>query len=144
MLIHKLEKDFIWNCGRKFLENIEFYDKKGKLWLEIKNNGDIIVKKDYSWDGCTPKFNILDLFIIGTPDGVINIRTGKPKTYYASLIHDALYQFIDDERMLFNRKDIDDFFYSILKEEKFILAPIYYIIVRITAGFWRKFIAPFY
>ena len=56
-------------------------------------DGRLIIPREYTWDGCTPKFSILDIFVIGTPDGIKNINTGKPKTYFASLVHDVLYQY---------------------------------------------------
>jgi len=48
----------------------------------------------YAWNGCSPKFSILDTWIAGTPDGYIDIETGKPKTYTITG-HDALYQYFD-------------------------------------------------
>ena len=85
--IYKLKEDFIYKSGIKF----EYFNSK---WIEIATNGNIKVKKGYAWDGCSIKWNILDLVIIGTPDGTINIDTMKPKAYYASLVHDALYQYM--------------------------------------------------
>jgi hypothetical protein len=41
-----------------------------------------------------PEVEFLDLCVIGTPDGVVNIHTMRPKAYYASLVHDALYQYL--------------------------------------------------
>ena len=64
-------------------------------WLEIDNDGKITVKGSnpggYAWDGCSPKWDFIDL-IFGTPDGRLDYNTDKQITYYASLIHDALYQ----------------------------------------------------
>lgn len=66
-------------------------------WLVLNaNENSIFIPKQYASDGCSPKFNVLDLFTIGIPDGVIDHRTGKPKTYNASRCHDAICQYIDD------------------------------------------------
>jgi len=62
----------------------------------LKETNAIIVHAGYAWDGCSYKFNVLDLFVWGSPDGRCDIHTGKPKTYYASLVHDALTQYLDE------------------------------------------------
>jgi hypothetical protein len=97
-------------------------------WLTILPDGKLIITKGYAWDGCTPKWNILDLFILGTPDGIINYKTGLPKTYYASLVHDALYQY--KHYLPFTRKQIDKLFLEMLQAEKFVWAWPYYFFVR--------------
>jgi len=81
-------------------------------WLQISKNGDIIVigsnSLGYAWDGCTPKWNVFDLFLVGTPDGRTIVNTEKPITYYASMIHDILCQFRPDIGI--NRKEVDKVF----------------------------------
>ncbi len=112
-------------------------------WLEISENGDIIIKgthaNGYAWDGCTPKFNIFDLFLIGTPDGRTIVNTGKPITYYASLIHDILCQFRKDIGI--SRRQADKVFLIYLGN--FNLRYLYYIAVRAygmvqSLMFWSK------
>lgn len=112
-------------------------------WLEISENGDIIIKgthaNGYAWDGCTPKFNIFDLFLIGTPDGRTIVNTGKPITYYASLVHDVLCQFRKDIGI--SRRQADKVFLIYLGD--FNLRYIYYIAVRAygivqSLMFWSK------
>jgi len=88
--IFVLDDDYAWSSGMTFAEDYAYEDGKGKRRLEIKKNGEIRVLKGYAWDGCTPKFSLWDI-CIGTPDGVPNSATKKPKAYYASLLHDALY-----------------------------------------------------
>jgi hypothetical protein len=39
------------------------------------------------------KTSMFDMFVVGTPDGIVDIKTMKPKTYNASMVHDALYQY---------------------------------------------------
>jgi hypothetical protein len=68
--------------------------------------GEITIPEGYKWNGCTlaPDFK---------------------KTYYASLVHDALYQY------KCGRKLADKVFYKMLKEEGFKLAWIYYAGTRL-------------
>ena len=98
------------------LEGITF----DNAWCSI-DNGTIVIYEGYAWDGCSPKKDVLGLFTIGTPDG--RLQEGKPITYYASLVHDALCQF---------RQDIDiskaqtvEIFRDMLNEAGFGLANIY-------------------
>lgn len=109
------------------LINLEFED----TWLKIEKSGNITIKGTYSdgyaWDGCSPKLNIFDIFLLGTPDGRINVNIGKPVTYYASLIHDILYQF--RREIGITRKDADQVFLYYLGD--FRLRYVYYAAVRI-------------
>jgi len=133
--LFKLEKDYTWNCGRPIPDELSFKDQKKKIRLIIKKNGDIIVTERYSWDGCTPKFCILDI-LFGIPDGAVDTRTGKPKTYYASLIHDALYQFLN-QGIPYKRRDVDLFFLRLMEVTDFKLGWIYYIAVRIFGSLFH-------
>lgn len=103
-------------------------------WLKMETSGDITVKgsngNGYAWDGCSPKINILDIALVGTPDGRINVNTGKPVTYYASLLHDVLYQFGKDAGL--DRKEVDRLFLYCLGD--FELRFVYYAAVRIFGG----------
>lgn len=102
-------------------------------WLEVSKKGCIIVKANdtgYAWDGCTPKWSFLDLGIIGAPDGHIDYRTGKPYTYYASLVHDALYQYLDSVPV--KKALIDKLFLKMLGD--FRLRNLYYYCVRHFGG----------
>ena len=98
-------------------------------WLMITMHGLIVINKNYAWDGCSPKFELLG-HVIGTPDGGIKSDTRLPVTYDASLVHDALCQFADDPKMPFSRAEIDALFYSILKRDGFQFAGLYYAGVR--------------
>jgi len=102
-------------------------------WLDISTEGRLTIKVTdtaYCWDGCTPKWSILNLFIIGTPDGHIDHRTMKPHTYYASLVHDALYQYLDSVPV--SKKNIDLLFYQMLGDFK--LRKLYYLFVKYFGG----------
>jgi len=135
--IYKLSEDYIWNSGRKQPKDLNFIDEHGILRMQILKNGQIVIKSGYVWDGCTFKFNIFDLIIIGTPDGVINFDNGKPKTYYASLIHDSLYQFMNDKKMPFSRKEMDKIFFELMVETNFKMRYVYYFAVRWFAWIWH-------
>lgn len=105
-------------------------------WIRIDPTGKIYLnascKNGYAWDGCTPKFVLFDL-IIGTPDGKLDYATEQPITYYASMLHDLLYQF--KREIPLSRKDTDVLFYIILKQANFSLRHIYYFFVRLFGGF---------
>lgn len=58
-------------------------------WLTIRD-GDIVIRAGYAWNGCSPCVSVFGLFYFGTPDGAAHL--GKPATYHASLVHDALCQ----------------------------------------------------
>jgi len=103
-------------------------------YLEISIRGTIIIPKGYAWDGCTPKFTFLDL-VFGTPDGAIG-KHGKPKTYYASMVHDALYQYKSEVPI--SRKEADKLFYEMLKEEDFYWSKVYYFAVRAFGWMFGK------
>ena len=91
-----LDRHYSWPSGLRFDQDWAFADRAGVVRLILRTDGTMTVTAGYAWDGCTPKCCVLDLSI-GVPDGVVNADTGKPKTYYASLIHDALYQFLPDD-----------------------------------------------
>lgn len=90
----------------------------------------IVIKEGYAWDGCSPKFKLLGL-IVGIWDGPYSFYTHKPQAYYASLVHDVLCQFRTSHKI--SRPDMDLIFYYLLKRDKFVLAPLYYVAVRLFA-----------
>ena len=135
--IYVLENNFSWKSGRAITEDMAFEDKTGVRRLELRKNGEITVLKDYAWDGCTPKFCLFDV-VFGVPDGVVHKITKRPKTYYVSLIHDILYQFLDDGLPL-SRKDADDCFLQLMRESDFALSQIYYWVVRWFGEIFRRF-----
>ena len=90
-------------------------------WLRIGKDGLLTVKgsndRGYAWDGCSPKINLLQI-TWGTADGMLDFRTAKPLTYYASMIHDALYQYKKDVPV--SRREADLLFTKILRDAGFI------------------------
>lgn len=111
------------------------YDNNPRLVVE--ESGKITVKcsykMGYAWDGCSPKGNFLH-FTWGTPDGKLNYATEKPITYFASMFHDALYQFKKDGCI--SRKEADVIFKILLKDAGFMWWPVYYVAVRIFGIFY--------
>lgn len=119
--------------GREFFEN-EFVRFIPNGLLTIKGTP----QRPFSWDGCSPKKNILQI-TFGTPDGMTNPKTGKPMTYFASMVHDAIYQnkaIIDISRL-----EADRLFRDMLREEGFIWWRVYYLAVRAFGwiyGNWKR------
>lgn len=124
--IFKLEHSF----SRKLpaLRGIAF----SSAWLSIESDGTVTIPAGYAWDGNSKKFNILDLWVVGTPDGRIDIETGKPKTWYASLVHDALYQYYGYHGL--QRREMDGVYRLLAKESRFLLTPVYWFIIRLLGG----------
>ena len=123
----KIQKDYIYESGWKL--EAAFSSE----WLEISTSGQIRVKANvsgYAWDGCTPKLSFFNLFIFGVPDGHFDYRTTKPYTYYASLVHDALYQYLDSVPV--SKDKIDLLFLEMLGDFK--LRKIYYFFVKHFGG----------
>jgi len=110
--------------GREYDGEWMRLDKKGKLTIKASR------QKGYAWDGCTPKGAFLDQ-VWGIPDGVIDPATEKPKTYYASLFHDVLYQFGKEAGV--RRKEADDLFLEIMTESHFLWRYVYYGVVRLVS-----------
>ena len=107
-------------------------------WLRIEPDGQITVKGSrevrpgvggYAWDGCSPKRALFDI-VFGTPDGVVDPLTEKRKTYFASMVHDALYQY--GQQTGVTRREADRLFYEML--EGFQPRRLYHWAVRLFAG----------
>lgn len=101
-------------------------------WLSIDAEGWLEIPAGYVWDGCSYKRSLFDLVVLGTPDGIVDVDTGKPLTYYASLAHDALYQYYGYHGI--PRRDIDRLFLDMMRESRFAPAGLYYGAVRLFGG----------
>ena len=134
--LYRLEQSYTWKSNHPIAEDLVFKDRDGKVRLIVGKDGTITVTRGYAWDGCTPKFCVLD-FLIGTPDGVVHKDTGHPKTYYASLVHDALYQFLPDGLPL-RRRHADRFFLLLMAESDFSPRWVYWAAVRVFGGLFRR------
>jgi len=97
-------------------------------WFTIAGDGRMTIRKGYAWDGNSVKLDVFDLFIIGTPDGIIDVRTMKPKTWFASLVHDALYQYYGYHGLL--RSEMDMIYLLLARKANFFPAPLYYAVIR--------------
>jgi hypothetical protein len=132
--VFRLTQNYSWQSPYAFAHDWAFQDKKGHTRLIISASGQFTVTAGYAWDGCTPKFSLLDLVLVGTPDGVLDARSGLPKTYHASLIHDVLYQFLPASLPL-DRKQADLCFLELMTDTGFMLRHLYYRVVRTFGGF---------
>jgi hypothetical protein len=127
-----LDDDYTKSTFLKFNRPYDYYDQDGKLRLTLFQDGIIIIWSGYSWDGCSPKVYIGSGVFIGVWDGQINNKTEKPELYYPSLVHDALCQFYyESQSFPLAIKTVDKIFLSMMKEEKFMFANLYYVSVRI-------------
>jgi catechol 2,3-dioxygenase-like lactoylglutathione lyase family enzyme len=130
--LYRLSANYEWTSPFALDEDYAFADSAGRVRLVLERNGAITVTRGYTWNGCSPKVSAFDL-LIGTPEGVVNARTGQRKTYFASLVHDALYQFLADGLPL-TRRQADLVFLHLMRESGFRLAPIYWLFVRALGG----------
>lgn len=120
-----------WNEGHAFL------DRNGHRRLELHPNGDLRIPAGYAWDGCTPKYALFDI-LLGTPDGAPNHRTQQPKTYYASLVHDVLYQFMEINPVV-PKRVADRIFLELLTRDEFASRRLYYWAVVLFGGASHRF-----
>ena len=134
--LYRLDHPVTWRSGHPFPHDMAFNDLTGTRRLEITSDGAITVLAGYAWDGCTPKFNFFDV-LFGTPDGVVDTRTGRPKTYYASLYHDALYQFLGTGLPL-RRVTVDRFFLRLMTATDFRPRSLYFAAVRLFGNLFRR------
>ena len=130
--LYRIDASYTWTSPFRQESDYAFFDAKGRLRLLVERNGAITVTRGYTWNGCSPKFFVLDL-LFGTPEGVVNARTAQRKTYYASMVHDALYQFLADGLPL-TRVQADRCFLMLMRESSFLLAPVYGRFVRAFGG----------
>jgi hypothetical protein len=134
--LYRLERNFTWESGHAISQDLVFRDKNGTVRLIIEAGGRITVTEGYAWNGCSPKVCFFD-FLVGTPEGVVYAPTEKRKTYFASLMHDALYQFLLDG-LPFRRRHADRFFLVLLGESEFAPRRLYWAAVRLFGGLvWR-------
>ena len=128
--LFKLEKNYSWESGLRLENDYVYFDaNKNKVRLIVEKNGRITITKGYCWNGCSPKVCIFDINV-GTPDGVVHRKSGRPKTYFASLVHDALYQFRKVDAP-YTRRQADACFLRLMKDSDFCLRNFYWAAVRL-------------
>lgn len=134
--IYVLDADYTIDLKRFYVEQFQqplsFRDASNNEWLVLHPTGEAVIRAKYAWDGCTPKFALLDI-VLGIPDGVPNECTQRPKAYYASLVHDVLYQFLD-ARLPIDRRGADAAFFDILERHAFRPRHVYWFFVRLLGG----------
>ena len=130
--VHRKDEFIQTNIKNRYFEN---------EWLCIQNDGKIILKgtnqNGYAWDGCSPKWEWIDL-TWGTPDGRFDAKTTLPITYFSSMFHDVFYQFKADIPL--SRKETDLIFKIMLQQAGFKLAGTYYLFVRLFGGLFGKWL----
>lgn len=130
MYLYTLKKDFKYTLPHGFRGRvngmIRFYDDKFKKLAEISDFY-ITVYSGYSSDGCSPKIKLFN-WVVGTPDGPIQ-DDGYPQTYWASLIHDVIWQF--NEQSPFASLERDKLFLYMLKKSNWKYSNLYYYAVRL-------------
>ena len=126
--LYRLERSFSWESGHTVPNDLVFRDKNGTVRLVVETSGRITVMSGYCWNGCSPKFCLFDV-LIGTPDGVVYAPSGRPKAYFASLVHDALYQFLLLDQSI-KRRHADRFFLRLLAASEFRPRYLYWLAVR--------------
>ena len=105
---------------------------------------DFDTRRCYAWDGCTPKRWFFWLMLVGTPDGwtaridALTLRDRQlvskpvlwPLAHHASLIHDALYQYL--HIIPVSKRRVDRLFHDMLRESGMPapLATLYYLFVK--------------
>lgn len=94
---------------------------------------DFTKTRTYAWDGCTPKRWFFWFALFGTPDWdeklevITTIDTEQnclvtknrfwQRAHHASLVHDALYQYLDSIPL--SKNDVDELFYQMLIDSGF-------------------------
>lgn len=106
-----------------------YVDQKGTVRL-VARGSTLTVFCRYGWDGCSPKFSFLNYWI-GTPD--------PKETILASLIHDALSQFLHLSCMKVDKGDVDLIFFGIMKQNRAKVANLYYQAVSKFGWIYRAF-----
>ena len=116
---YQLEQPFTYK--HEAFDGIDFENP----WITI-THGQLTIRSGYAWDGCSPKISLWGLSTLGTPDGVLH--RGKPWTYNASLVHDALCQYRDT--LPLGREQVTQIFDDMLLGVQWPLRWLYVLAVR--------------
>ena len=130
--LYQLDEDYEYKLPKKFQKDImgpfKFYNKEYNLIMELDGKS-VKIKKGYQFIGCSPKVQLFG-HVVGTPDGKIDPKTGKPLTFYCSMVHDAMTMNDDEPNMPYTRKEMDDLFKHMLYEVGWKYSKLYWIAVR--------------
>lgn len=85
---YRLDRHFVYTS--RSLDDVEFQNN----WITIRHST-IVIRSGYAWDGCSPAVRLPGGLWLGTPDGPL-MADGRPQTFYASLVHDALCQWANE------------------------------------------------
>lgn len=124
----ELLEDFKVRVDRK-LGSHSFRDIHGAEWLNLEGDT-ITVRKFYNWNGSSPKIAIVGQWI-GTPDTATNLA--------GSVVHDALYQYLDAHCFPLDQADANTIFYELMKREGFPLSGVYLGAVATLGYPWKFF-----
>lgn len=112
--IYTLQADLI--VHHPALAGIDFDSE----WCSI-HDSTITVRKNYAWDGCSPKFK-LGAYAFGVPDG--KVRSGMPvHTGRASAVHDALCQY--KHQINITQTATVQIFNDLLRADGWVFRPVY-------------------
>lgn len=106
---------------------------------------DLSKKNTYAWDGCTPKRFFFWFIVIGAPDWwqkteSVSVLSDSQSIHskkvfwqlalHASLVHDALYQYLDNIPIA--KRDVDRLFFEMLIDSEcpWLIAKLYHLAVR--------------
>jgi hypothetical protein len=156
--LNYIDRPFVRHCpefaGRRFYgEWLVLHDgwlivNPGRSQVDLHSREvryDVTCPGTYAWDGCTPKVPFYWLAIIGVPDWwekhhrVRQLHNGDlsetevfwPLTHPASLVHDALYQYLNAAPVAKHEADL--LFLHMLYEAGMLrpVAFVYYLAVRL-------------
>lgn len=89
-------------------------------WLLIEHSR-MLIRKNYAWDGCSPSIRLPSFGLfpngiwLGIWDGPLN-KNGRPVTWKATLIHDAMCQFRQEIPGLSKDATVRIFWDNLVKE----------------------------
>ena len=61
--LYRLPANYTWTSPFRHDADYAFADSRGRVRLVLERNGAITVTRGYTWNGCSPKFRILDLLV---------------------------------------------------------------------------------
>lgn len=121
-------------------------------WIIVTRAGRLVIKRAYSWDGCSgPVGQGENCVVPVTWPLIFDIKNPSavyfhPCTARGSLVHDACYQYLETfEALGVSRLMIDKLFYRLILNDGFPRghAALYYAGVRIAGGIYHR-LGPYY